>query len=206
MIRSLTVVAALALTAGTALAAPLNLVPPAVPNKTDVTGTFISAQYNATTHLLSISGMTAGAVVPPNTMISNFSSFGTWTLTATINNDGTIGGGGVANLLLTGPFPGPGSSNLMTSTTLSQFGFTLGGVAGGGATLEFVFNPAGGTLNPTNAPIGVIFRNSTLAATDFSESFSSSIASTADAFLVPTPATAVLGLGGVALAGRRRRR
>lgn len=212
MVRTFLAVAGLALSASTALAAPLNLIVPVAPNSTDVTGSFPAVSYNAATKLLTISGASSKAIVAPAATGTTITpDLNTWTLTATINNDGTIGNGGLATLLISGKYPTPASAVLFSGTTLSQFGYNFQG-AGAGAKFEFVFTNTGGTLNPLAQSIGVVVADTSITATNFSSNFSGTIIpqvgglnATGDAFIIPAPASAALmGLGGLVVARRRR--
>lgn len=184
-------------------AAALNL----VPGRPDVFSNEVLVSYNSSTGLLTATGFTQNMVLTPGGSQINLIGGGAvnmFNLSVTINNDGTIGNGGAGSMSVKGDYLS-NDVTLLSAITLSQFGFSNG-------VLEFVFSAtgAGGTVNPGPQSVGVILSDASTGAafSNFNVSFSNASTGglgTVDTFVIPTPASAMLGLGGVLLMARRRR-
>lgn len=194
-----------------AVGSPLNLVIPAIPNRTDVNGGSPAITYNAGSDLLTISGASSQVIVFGSSTSTTIAApiDGTWTISAIINASGNPAG--PASLSISGKYPGPTSQLLFSGTVLSGFGWNFLGGAGG-SQFEFLFQGNGGTLNPFNITVGAIVRDTSLSQLNWNSDFTNDpfgfgfgFDSTADAFLVPAPSTMVLALAGLGLTTRRRR-
>ncbi len=187
--------------AGTAVAAPLNL----VGGLPDASAGFIHVTYNAGSGAFSAVGLTQNLNMP-GFGINNALGNKLFSLQATIDNAGNASS---ATLEVRGNFI-TNDRVLFKSSRLQAFGF--------GATrkFEFVFLNDTGEILPVNGEIGVILIGNGLSFPGGVPSFTSSFnnrplpqvpaTGNADTFFIPTPGTAALGLVGMLAAGRRRRR
>lgn len=192
-------VVALALAAGGAFAAPLNL-SPALP---DVASGFILVTYDANTSIFSATGVTQNVTLPgPSSVPAGLRAF---SLTCVIDNLGNASSG---TLLVRSDVGGADSVNFMSSD-LDAFGF------GAFNKFEFIFSQQSGNLASVNEQIGTILIAPGLSfpggVPDFSRSFSNAFPGTnfgdgnADTFVIPAPSAAgLLALGGLVAARRRR--
>jgi hypothetical protein len=198
--------------AASADAALLNLSRPTAPGLTDVNGGSPAITYNSSTHLLSISGATSQVLLTGNTTATTIATpiDGTWVININVNSSGVASGGSIT---ITGAYPGPAQSTLLTSSNLQAFGFDFNPSAG--LKLEFFFGgQPGGSINSSSLAIGAIVADSSITATSFASSFTNDefnlgfgLNSTADAFLqLPAPGASVLLAGSMIGIARRRRR
>ncbi len=187
-------VAAIAIATEVASATPLNL----VPGRPDVFSSFTTISYSASTHVLTANGFTQNLALNFVNPAINIGGNRAFTLSAIINNNGTISG--VGSLSVFGNY---GGSNvlLMSASSLSQFGFSNG-------KLEFVFGGggAGGSLNPASVQTGVILTDSSMSFSSFTSSFTNSDNGVSDTYLIPSPGVALLGVSGMVSLARRRSR
>lgn len=173
--------------------APLNL----VSVNPDVASGFITISYNASSHVFTASGFTQNVNQPPTVPAGNR----TFSLTANINNDGTLKDN-VGSLIVRGDVGGT-DQLLFSGTFISAFGYNFGNI------FEFLVTQSAGSLAPIGSSVGTIligdglsFPNNNLPS--FTSSFNVSFTGRANTF-VPTPgAAALLGLGGLVAARRRR--
>jgi hypothetical protein len=129
------VVAAAMLVTGVVNAAPLGLTLTPPP---DIASGFIGVSYNANTNALSASGFALTIQTVLNGPLTNITGNDTYSINATVANNGALLGGNVAiggNVLGFGP-------NLLTGT-LTSFGYQD---PPGGNIFEFLFNVTGGDL------------------------------------------------------------
>lgn len=170
----------LALPAATAQAISLNL----ALGLPDIMSSFITVNYTAASDLLAADGF-ATELTDAGGTTSIMS--GTFSLMATIDDSGTASSG---SLTISGDV-GSGVQTLLSSSTLSQFGFPTGG----GDPLEFVFTNLDGSLAAQfGSRAGVVLSSSGFPmpppAPPFSADFSSNIAvSDVGTLQVPAPAT-----------------
>ncbi len=171
-----------------------------------VVAQFVAVNYDAGSHVFTATGytdetdMANGDVY--NTYVDNFS------LTASINNDGSIDTGGSFSLDVYGDDVGNGSSALLFhSTDLSQFDYMAED------KFEFVFSRPGsgaGDLASPGSDIGVILDGrqiTSFSTPSFTASFSNDGQGNSYTFpvVVPEPATGMLAAVGLGLLLRRRR-
>jgi len=202
-------------TAAPGQAAMLNLIPQGV-FSADITTSFSSATYNATTDLLNVSG-SATAIdydksAPPDSLVlsggpGNPASF---KISVHIDAAGAIVGPttstdlNILGLIPSGPHPsayGP----LLTGQ-LINFGYANNAPH---RLLEFIFKVTGGSQAAQFGPkVGVVFDTINGFNGTFLSSFSTSISGNADNFAVPEPSSLMLCVigAGLSIASFRRRR
>lgn len=168
-----------------------------------VTSEFITVNYDAGTHILTANGYSDQV----DTASQTYNSFlDTFSLSASIANDGTIDTGGSFALDVYGDI-GSGSELLFHSDTLSDFSSSADD------KFEFIFSRPGtgaGSLSSPGSDIGVILDGRQIAAfTDpsYGSSFSNDGNGVSYTFpvAVPEPATGLLAAIGMGLLLRRRR-
>ncbi|REJ69318.1 MAG: PEP-CTERM sorting domain-containing protein [Planctomycetota bacterium] len=204
----------LVLSSGVAQAAPLNM----IPLPPDVTSSFLSVSYDATTRVFTATGFATtvdlDGLAPPDYAIDG--GFGGYSLTAVIDNDRKATG----TITITGTVAAAGfNSGTLLTGDVNIWGF----LDGGGEIFEFGFGVTGGDLAPL-FPQGTYVRGGTIISavnsgfdgvgvgpsTPPSNSFANDgFSGFSDTFAVPEPSTyAMMGLGAAALIGlgiRRRR-
>lgn len=161
----------------------------------------ITITYNATTDLLSASGVALQYYAPPSYAITG----GSFNLMANVDENGHASAGSV---VIGGSTAG--KSGTLLSGSLAEFGFTPDGEIGA-PTFEFVMNVTGGALAKAFGGIGGHFGMTLSSFSSFAGAFDSNYrgrAGMADAFgQVPEPATlSLLGFGIAAVSLRIRRK
>jgi len=165
----------------------------------DIASLVIGVDYDASADVFSASGMATSLTLADTTVQSI--AGGTFDLSAMIDGLGAASGG---TLTIGGTIPELGyTSGTLLTGSLVAYG------TDGSQAFEFLFTTTGGDAAALFSPqTGVILNTGALSPSlTWSQDFSNDgFSGTADAFLVPEPATvALLALGGLAFAGRRRR-
>ena len=183
-----------------AFATPLGIQPSAP----DLSVSFASVSYDATSHVLSISGFPA-TYKDASDVSHPVDGGATFSLTALIDNSGVLTPSG-SSLTISGTIAALGyNSGTLLAADLTQFGF-----ATVGDTLEFYASSTGGDLSTSyGAQVGIIVNSSGYPGSWVS-SFSNAFGATVDVTTpAPAPATLpllVLGIAVVGVAGWRRGR
>jgi hypothetical protein len=167
----------------------------------DITSSFASASYNATTKLLSIAG-TATAIdydqtAPPDAQVKSGGAGNPASFAVNVHVDSS---GGLLGLetstdlnimgrITGGPHPSPVYGTLLTGQVVA-FGYAN---TSPNRLLEFVFQVTGGSQQAQFGPtVGLIFDSISGFHGSFASSFTTSIAGNADTFAVPEPSSLVL--------------
>jgi uncharacterized protein (TIGR03382 family) len=156
--------------------------------------------YDAINHLLTATGMTQNASIPPSVNLN----LGQFSVSIPVDNTGHLMAG-ASSLSLTGDLGG-GPVLLFASSEATAFGFSTNG------TIEFVFRESGGALGSVGGGIGTIMATNA-GAPDFVNGFDTYFQGlpfglgNADTFVTSIPAPGAAALAGLGLlaAGRRRR-
>jgi len=174
-----------------AQATPLNL----TTTLPDIASGFITVSYDASTHAFSATGF---SLTLNNT---NLDTFGNYSITATILNNGTATGGS----LFVGGTIGAATDPLLTGS-LTALGFRNTG----GDPLEFLFSVTGGSLASSFGSVaGVILSGSSFPSTLFTASWFNDDSGVSDTFgvsEVPEPSIMLLLLSGIVGFGVRNMR
>jgi hypothetical protein len=193
---------------GTASAAPIVL----IPQSPDVASNTINMYYTVSGGVGTFTATGKSASIDLVNLTSDPGD--TFTLTAHFTPTGSLSTSVPTiidgSLTINGKVGANPVTTLLSSTTLTQFGFsTLH------ADFQFVFSNGSGSLDPLNKNIDVVLHGTTTVTDSdytndyFGGNFGSSTAAangTADSWPVPEPASlSIIGLGGVALLARRRR-
>lgn len=193
--RVFAAIGAVAAAAASVTAAPLNLTQ-AFP---DIYSNFTSTSYNAASGAFTAEGWSSSL-----TTTGGFydSIFGTFVLSATIDNDGNLVGGTIE---ITGSIAALGyNSGTLLTGNLTAFGFQTNG----SQTFEFLFDVTGGDAASIFGPVGGVILHDTGFAGSFDASFNTQMLASSDTFtvqVVPLPTAGATGLAGLALVAARRR-
>jgi hypothetical protein len=168
---------------------------------TDITSSFASASYNATTKLLSIGG-TATAIdydktAPPDAAVSSggVGKPASFAINMHVDSLGALLGPGtstdldIMGLIAGGPHPSPVYGTLLSGKVL-EFGYAN---TSPNRLFEFVFQVTGGSQQAEFGPtVGLIFDSISGFHGTFASNFSTSISGNGDTFGVPEPNSIVL--------------